>query len=75
MNAKNAILSIPNIAFFNFVSSESYACTTAAASFAKYSFTQSVVTDFGRSNGNESARDQQAAANTPNALDTPKSTV
>ena len=47
----------------------------AAAAFAKCSFTHSVVTDFGRSNGKPNARDQQSADKTPSALDTPNNTV
>ena len=39
------------------------------------SFTNSVVTDFGRSNGNPNARSQQRLANTPNARLTPNKTV
>lgn len=39
------------------------------------SFTHSVVTDFGLSNANPNARDHDAAAKTPNALDTPNNTV
>jgi len=40
-----------------------------------HSFTSSVVTDFGLSIGNPSARSQHRLANTPSALLTPNNTV
>ena len=43
--------------------------------FAKNSFAQAVVIDFGRSSGMPMARDQHNAASTPNVRDTPNKTV
>ena len=51
-----------------------YACAEAVIS-AIISLTDSVVNDFGRSNGKPKARDQQDAAKTPKALETPNRTV
>ena len=47
----------------------------SSSCFFKNSFTHSVVTDFGLSNGNPSARDQHKAERTPSARETPKRTV
>jgi hypothetical protein len=43
--------------------------------FVQLSRTQSVVTDFGRSIGKPSARSHTSCDSTPNARETPKSTV
>lgn len=59
--------------FFNYFHSDVY--PTLTRSLLKYSFIHSVVTDFGRSSGKPSARDQQVAAKTPKARETPNKTV
>lgn len=48
---------------------------SALGTEAMYSLIHSVVTDFGRSKGKPSARDQHCAANTPKARLTPNTTV